>query len=67
MIHMSHLFVIILTLVSFDSLHGLMKFFCLCLICKVEAYLVALCKHSKSTFNQLKTNTLMSMLLKLIL
>lgn len=54
--HVSHLLVVILTSVSLGSLHCQMKFLCLGLFCKVEAYMMALCKHSKSTLNQLKTN-----------
>ena len=50
----NHLFACSTTLVSLDSLHCKMKFLCLLLICKVEAYLMVLCKHSKSTLNQLK-------------
>ena len=58
---MSHLVVVlILTLIPLDSLHCQMKFLRLGLICKVEAYLVVLCKHSESTLNQPKTNTVMS-------
>lgn len=50
------------TLVSLDSIHCQMKFLCLGLICKVEACLVTLCKHNKSTLNQPKTSALMNML-----
>lgn len=48
-------FVIILTT---SSLHGMMKLLCLILICKVDAYLVVLRKHSKSTQIQPKSGTL---------
>lgn len=67
LIHMSRLLVVIPTLVSLDSLHCTMKFLCLDLICKVEAYLVALCKRSKSTLNYLKTDTMIRMPHTLIL